>query len=240
MKSGAETIMAGTQTSLGDAVTRLLDILFAGAALLIAAPVFLIVVPVLRFSGEGEIFYRQTRIGRGHKPFGLLKFATMMKNSSSMSAGELTLPNDPRVLPIGKFLRKTKLNELPQLLNILSGDLSVIGPRPQTAHYFATFSPAAQAVVATVRPGLSGIGSVLFRNEEEIFGRVPDPVAFDHNVIMPYKGEVERWFVANRSVALYFELIVTTVLVVLAPGANLHRRLLSRVPPPPAELAPLL
>jgi lipopolysaccharide/colanic/teichoic acid biosynthesis glycosyltransferase len=223
-----------------DAVMRGLDILFAGVALILAAPLFLVLVPLLLFTGEGAVLYRQIRVGRYRRPFGLLKFATMVKGASAMGAGELTLPNDTRVLPVGRFLRKTKLNELPQLINILTGDLSVIGPRPQTPRYFDDFRPEHRDCVASVRPGLSGAGSVLFRDEEAIFARVPDPIAFDHEVIMPYKGEVECWYVANRSVALYLELLVATALVVLMPGANFRRRLLARVPQPPAALAGLL
>ncbi|MBN8811819.1 MULTISPECIES: sugar transferase [unclassified Sphingomonas] len=226
--------------SFGDVATRALDIGFAVFALVLASPIFLTVVPLLRFTGEGAVFYRQIRIGRGGKPFGLLKFATMVKNAASIGSGELTLPNDTRVLPVGRFLRKTKLNELPQLINILTGDLSLIGPRPQTPHYFDAFLPEQRACVASVRPGLSGAGSVIFRDEETIFTKVPDPVAFDHDVIMPYKGEIECWFVAHRSTALYFELILATVGVVLLPRAGFHRRLLARVPQPPATLAGLL
>ena len=223
-----------------DIVARASDLFLAGSALVLISPLFLALIFVLSFTGEGVIFYRQRRIGRGGRPFELLKFATMVENAAAMGAGELTLPNDPRVLPVGRFLRKTKLNELPQLINILAGELSVIGPRPQTEHYFNVFSPEQRACIASVRPGLSGAGSVIFRDEEEIFAKVADPVAFDHLVIMPYKGTIECWFVENRSVTLYFELLLTTALVVALPGANFHRRLLARVPQPPAELAGLL
>jgi lipopolysaccharide/colanic/teichoic acid biosynthesis glycosyltransferase len=221
-------------------VIRCLDLVFALAALLALAPVLLVVIPVLRLSGEGEVFYRQVRIGRGGREFKLLKFATMLKHSATIGSGELTLPNDPRVLPIGRVLRKTKLNELPQLWNILVGDLSLIGPRPQTRRYYDCYRAQDRAVIAQVRPGLSGVGSILFRDEEALLARVADPVAFDDHVITPYKGQVEHWFVLHQSVPLYFELIVTTLMVVLMPAAGLHQRLLRRVPAPPAALAPLL
>lgn len=231
---------ASDQFRWSDAATRGFDILLAALGLLITLPIFILVIPLLRLTGEGDVFYRQTRIGMNGREFGLLKFATMLRNSANIGSGELTLPNDQRVLPVGRLLRKTKLNELPQLINILSGDLSVVGPRPQTPHYFGAFLPGHQNFVASVRPGLSGVGSVIFRDEEQIFARVSDPVAFDHQVIMPYKGEIESWFVAHRSVALYFELILATVAVVAFPGAKLHRRLLARIPQPPADLAGLI
>jgi len=221
-------------------VIRGFDLLFSLAALLVLSPLLLLVAISLRFSGEGEIFYRQVRIGKGGREFYLLKFATMMKNSPAIGSGELTLPNDPRVLPLGRFLRKTKLNELPQLLNIVAGDLSLIGPRPQTRRYYDCYHPADRAMIDTIRPGLSGVGSILFRDEETLLSKVFDPITFDDQVITPYKGQVERWFAVNQSVSLYFELIFTTILVVLLPSSRLHRWLLLRVPAPPATLTKLL
>ena len=217
------------------------DLLFSLAALLAFSPLLLLVALALRFSGEGEVLYRQVRIGKGGREFHLLKFATMMKNSPAMGSGELTLPNDPRVLPLGRILRKTKLNELPQLLNIVAGDLSLIGPRPQTRRYYGCYHPADRAWIDTIRPGLSGVGSILFRDEEKLLSKLADPVAFDDQVITPYKGQVEHWFAVNQSVSLYFELIFATVLVVLLPSSRLpHQRLLRRIPPPPVELSKLL
>ena len=221
-------------------VIRGLDLLFSLVALTAFSPLLLSVAIALRFSGEGEVFYRQVRIGKGGREFRLLKFATMMKDSPAMGSGELTLPNDPRVLPLGRILRKTKLNELPQLLNIVAGDLSVIGPRPQTRRYYDCYAAADRAWIDTIRPGLSGVGSILFRDEEALLATVVDPVTFDDQVITPYKGQVEHWFAVNQSVSLYFELIITTVLVVLWPSSGLHQRLLRRVPAPPAVLSKLL
>jgi lipopolysaccharide/colanic/teichoic acid biosynthesis glycosyltransferase len=221
-------------------VIRGLDLLFSLVALTAFSPLLVMVAIALRFSGEGEVFYRQVRIGKGGREFRLLKFATMMKNSPAMGSGELTLPNDPRVLPLGRVLRKTKLNELPQLLNIVVGDLSVIGPRPQTRRYYDCYAAADRAWIDTIRPGLSGVGSILFRDEEALLATVADPVTFDNQVITPYKGQVEHWFAVNQSVSLYFELIITTVLVVLWPSSGLHQGLLRRVPEPPAVLKKLL
>lgn len=221
-------------------VIRGFDLVFSLAALLALSPLLVLVAIALRFSGEGEVLYSQVRIGKGGREFNLLKFATMMKNSPSMGSGELTLPNDPRVLPMGRFLRKTKLNELPQLWNIVAGDISLIGPRPQTRRYYDCYLQEDRAWIDRIRPGLSGVGSILFRDEESLLAEVPDPVAFDDQVITPYKGQVEHWFAVNQSVALYFELIITTVLVVILPSSGLHLRLLRLVPPPPPALSELL
>jgi lipopolysaccharide/colanic/teichoic acid biosynthesis glycosyltransferase len=220
--------------------TRLFDILFSLIGLSLLFPILLIVMVILRFSGEREVFYRQVRIGRGECKFHLLKFATMLQDSPDTGSGELTLPNDPRVLPFGQILRKTKLNELPQLWNILVGDLSFIGPRPQTPRYYNCFREEDRLWIAKVRPGLSGVGSILFRDEEKLLSHIDNPVAFDDHVITPYKGVVEHWYVLHQSISLYLELIFTTLMVVLIPAADFQQRLLRRIPAPPPVLSKLL
>jgi lipopolysaccharide/colanic/teichoic acid biosynthesis glycosyltransferase len=157
-----------------------------------------------------------------------------------MGAGELTLPHDTRVLPLGRVLRKTKLNELPQLLNILKGDISIIGPRPQTPKFYLCYRKEDRALISLVRPGLSGVGSILFRNEEELIANVQDPVVFDMEVIMPYKGRIEGWFVTQQSLGLYLELILISIMVVIFPNRGFHRGIMSRLPPPPHLLSNLL
>ena len=147
---------------------RFFDILFSIIALVVFSPFLIPVSIILKLSGEGEIFYIQQRVGKDGKMFGLLKFATMLKDSANIGTGTITVKNDPRVLPIGKFLRKSKINELPQLLNILLGDMSVIGPRPQAERCFLAFPKIAQDAIIQVKPGLSGIGSIVFRDEENI------------------------------------------------------------------------
>jgi lipopolysaccharide/colanic/teichoic acid biosynthesis glycosyltransferase len=154
--------------------------------------------------------------------------------------GELTISDDPRVLPFGKFLRKTKINELPQLINIILGDLSIIGPRPQPPQYFYAYNLKDRKYITQMRPGLSGIGSILFRNEELIISSAANPVQFDTEIIIPYKAKVEKWFVRNFSILLYFELIAFTFLVVFFPRNNFHNHILKRLPFPPAELASYL
>lgn len=216
---------------------RLLDILLSGLALLVLSPLLLPIILILRLTGEGEVFYTQQRIGRGGKPFGLYKFATMLKNSPNMGTGTVTVKNDPRVLPMGRFLRKTKINELPQLLNIFKGDMSVIGPRPQTQRCFNAFPVRSQAEIIKVRPGLSGIGSIVFRDEEELMHASKDPERFYDEVIMPYKGVLEEWYVANQGLWTYLVCIFVTAWVVLFPKSTLAWRVFRGLPAVPAELA---
>ena len=133
-------------------MVRLLDIIFSGLTILVLSPFLVAILIVLRFTGEGEIFFKQERIGKGGKKFQLYKFATMLKNSPNIGSGEITMRDDPRVLPLGKLLRKTKINELPQLFNILIGDMSVIGPRPLTPQTFDAYSETTQSLITQVLP----------------------------------------------------------------------------------------
>ena len=141
---------------------RFFDIIFSGIALTLLSPFFLPLMFILRITGEGEVFFSQNRVGLGGKNFKLYKFATMLKDSPQMGTGTVTVKNDPRILPLGGFLRKTKINELPQLINIFNGNMSIIGPRPQTRRCFDAYPLSSQNEIIKVRPGLSGIGSIVF------------------------------------------------------------------------------
>lgn len=215
---------------------RLLDLLFSSLALLALAPLLLPIALVLRLTGEGEVFYVQQRVGRGGRLFGLYKFATMLRDSPNLGTGTVTVKDDPRVLPLGRFLRKTKINELPQLLNILKGDMSIVGPRPQTRRCFDAFPARSQAEITKVRPGLTGIGSIVFRDEEELMHASADPETFYDAVIMPYKGSLEEWYVENRGALTYAATIFVTAWVVLAPSSHMVWRVFSGLPSPPDEL----
>ena len=216
---------------------RLLDILLSGLALLVLSPLLVPIAIALRLTGEGEVFYVQQRVGRGGRMFGLYKFATMLKNSPNLGTGTVTVKDDPRVLPLGRFLRKTKLNELPQLLNILKGDMSIVGPRPQTQRCFDAFPARSQAEIMKVRPGLSGIGSIVFRDEEELMHASAEPERFYDEVIMPYKGALEEWYVAHQGLWTYLAAIFVTAWVVLFPESRLAWRVFPQLPAVPAELA---
>jgi len=215
---------------------RIFDIIFSGIALVLLSPLFLPLMFILRVTGEGEIFFPQCRVGRGRKHFKLYKFATMLKDSPNMATGTVTVKNDPRVLPMGGFLRKTKINELPQLINIINGDMSLIGPRPQTQRCFNAFSLSSQNVIVKVRPGLSGIGSIVFRNEEEMMHANNDPDKFYDVIVMPYKGKLEEWYVRNLSIRLYFQLIFITIYVVVFPRGKTVWAMLKKLPDPPKSL----
>lgn len=215
---------------------RCCDIVLSGLTLLVLSPLFVFIIVILRFSGEGQIFFLQERIGKGGQKFKLFKFATMLKDSPNIGTGAVTMKEDPRILPVGKFLRSTKINELPQLLNIFLGSMSLIGPRPLHAQTFNCYSATTKDLITQVRPGLSGIGSIIFREEEEIMHGSTASLHFYDNVIAPYKGSLEEWFVANKSLYLYFIAIYITIWVVLFPKSTIAWRSFKNLPEPPNEL----
>jgi lipopolysaccharide/colanic/teichoic acid biosynthesis glycosyltransferase len=215
---------------------RLLDMFFSALAMLALVPLFLLVSVILYLTGEGEILFVQKRLGRGGKEFGLIKFATMLKDSPNLGTGTVTLKNDSRVLTVGRILRKTKVNELPQLFNIFMGDMSVVGPRPQDQRCFDAFPPVSQQVISKVRPGLSGVGSIVFRNEEELMHDCKNPEVFYDNVIMPYKGKLEEWYVDNNGLVTYFSCILGTLWTLFSPSSAIAWKLFKGLPSPPPGL----
>ena len=215
---------------------RMFDLMASSIVLILLSPFLVLVCIGLKLSGEGKVFFLQKRIGKLGKTFTLYKFATMLKNSIALPGGEVTLRNDPRVLKLGKYLRLSKLNEVPQLLNVIKGDMSLVGPRPQTSSTFKLFDPEDQEKILSVKPGLSGIGSIIFRDEEYIFSLVDNPLEFDANIIMPYKGKLEAWYVRNKTLKLYFKLIFFTFQSLFHPKNGLSFDTFMDIPELPKEL----
>ncbi len=184
---------------------RVFDFIIAFTALLILSPVFIIVIIGLMLTGEREVFYFQERIGYRNRKFYICKFATMLKNSPNIGTGEITLRNDPRVTPFGKMLRRTKINELPQIINVLKGDMSIVGPRPLMKVSFVLYSEEDQQHIYSVRPGITGIGSLIFRDEEKMLSEAADPRAM-YLSIYPYKAELEKWYRSHFS--LYTDIMI--------------------------------
>ena len=205
---------------------RILDVLVSLLVLLLLSPLFLIIIFLLKISGEGEILYLQERIGFRNSKFKIWKFATMLKDSMNLGTGSITLQNDFRVTKIGIFLRKTKINELPQIINILKGDISLVGPRPLVTKTFTAYNSEVQSKIYNVKPGLTGIGSIIFRDEESIISSVndEDPYEFYKRVIAPYKGRLEIWYQLNCSFFLDLQLIFFTAWVILFPKSKLYEK----------------
>ncbi len=215
-------------------VKRALDALGAFVLLIPLSVLFVPIILVLLCTGEHAVFYRQTRIGRGGREFGILKFATMLKDSPNLAGGSLTVRGDPRVLPFGRFLRVSKINELPQVINVLVGDMSFVGPRPQVRGDFDHYTEAVKAAVTSVRPGITGIGSVVFRDEERFLSRPGiDPRAFYGEQIAPYKGALEEWYCDHATLRTDFLILWATAWSILRPSSALVFRVFPDLPPRP-------
>ena len=215
---------------------RFFDILFSGIAIIILFPLLIPVMIGLKLSGEHYIFYGQERVGRYGHSFKLLKFATMLKNSPNLPGGIYTSKDDPRMLPMGKFLRKTKINELPQLFNIFVGQMSIVGYRPPLKEQYMIFPEGTKQKLYHERPGLTGIGSIVFRNEEEILHHFDDKDYFHRNTIIPYKVKLEDWYVEQKKIFYYFMIIIITALIVIMPNKTIWKKLLHDLPAIPDEL----
>ncbi len=211
-------------------IKRIFDFAMSLLALLVLSPLLIPVIIGLLLTGEHYVFYFQERIGKGGKPFKIWKFATMLKNSPNMGTGTITTRNDPRVLPMGGFLRKTKINEIPQLINILIGNMSIIGPRPLVKRGYDEYSEDVKECISKMTPGLSGIGSVVFRDEEYYVSQADDPVAYAREVIQPHKGELEKWYFHNRSLWVDIQIIFLTAWAVLSPKNELVYKLFPTLP----------
>ena len=213
---------------------RLFDILSSTIALILLSPLLLPIMVLLRLTSEGEVFYFQERIGMHNKPFKIFKFATMLKNSSKMKGGYITVKNDTRITFMGGFLRKSKINELPQLLNIFLGHMSVVGPRPVMRVSFESYPKEIQKIIYNVKPGLTGIGSIIFRDEEDIITKVKvdggDIWDFYKNKIYPFKGKLEIWYQMNKSFLLDIKLIFITAWVILFSDSKIYEKFFSDLP----------
>lgn len=215
-------------------VKRVFDIVSSGLALVMLTPLLIPIMIGLKLTGEGYIWYKQERIGYKNKPFLIWKFATMLLNSPNMSGGIITTKKDPRITPMGGFLRKSKINELPQLINIFKGDMSIVGPRPLMRLSFDTYPTHVQEVIYNVRPGLTGIGSIIFRDEEELITEVKrkgeDTWDFYANKIYPFKGEVEKWYQEHESFLVDVKIIIITAWTIFNPSSEIVYRWFKELP----------
>lgn len=215
-------------------IKRFFDLLFSAITTLIISPILIPIMIGLKLTGEGYIFYHQDRVGHKNENFNILKFATMLKDSPNMAGGVITMKRDPRITPMGGFLRKTKINELPQLFNVLRGEMSFVGPRPVMPVSFAQYPEDVKKVIYNVPPGITGIGSIIFRDEEELITQAKadgkDPWDFYKNQIYPYKGRVEEWYQEHQSFYVDFMVLFLTAWVILFPESQLIYKIFPSIP----------
>lgn len=188
---------------------RAFDILVSFIALLILLPLLFLLALGVALGSPGGAFFRQTRVGKGGRPFQLLKFRSMRPGSEAQ--GQITVGGrDPRITGIGQFLRKSKLDELPQLWNVLIGDMSIVGPRPEVPKYVALYTPE-QRKVLSVRPGITGLASIAYINENEVLGRSADPERTYIEEVMPAKLALDLEYVGRAGVLTDLGIIGRTI-----------------------------
>ena len=193
------------------ACKRAFDILCSFLGLTVLSPVLLVVSVLVAVTSPGGVFFRQERIGKDGKPFRIFKFRSMRKDNAGL---KITTGNDSRITPVGRFLRKSKIDELPQLINVLVGDMSFVGPRPEVADYVNLYTPY-QRQVLLVRPGITGLASIRFRNENDLLTASDDPNRTYVDQIMPRKIDLDLEYIPRASVFYDIKLIFQTFAVVI-------------------------
>lgn len=205
------------------ALKRILDFIFAALFLVALLIPFIVIALLLTFTGEGKVFYLQERVGHNQQKFMIYKFATMLENSMNLGLKGTTVRNDPRVTNIGKYLRLLKVNELPQLINVFVGEMSFVGPRPLPPNSYLRYEDNVRVIISRSRPGITGIGSLVFRDEEKIITEVinknMDHRKFFVDFIYPYKGELEKWYYQNVSFTTDIKIIFLTAWYIIAPNS---------------------
>lgn len=194
---------------------RLFDIVLATVGLMLFAPVLVGAGLVVRLTSPGPILFRQERIGRGFRPFTIYKFRTMVVDAPRLGA-PLTCGDDPRITPVGRLLRKTKIDELPQLVNVLKGDMSFVGPRPEVRRYVEMFRADYEEILA-VRPGITDLASIAYRDEADVLGRAADPHAEYVERILPHKIRLAKEYPSRSSVCFDIGLILQTLAAIVRP-----------------------
>jgi lipopolysaccharide/colanic/teichoic acid biosynthesis glycosyltransferase len=194
---------------------RLFDIVAAAAGLIVLCPLFAIIAVLIKWDSDGPVFFRQSRIGRHFRPFFIYKFRTMLSDAPAIGP-LLTVGDDPRITRVGRWLRRTKLDELPQVINILTGDMSFVGPRPEVERYVRLFRTE-YAEILQVRPGITDLASLKYRAESTLLARSPKPEEEYVTRILPDKLRLGQQYVRELSLGRDVMLIARTLAAVVSP-----------------------
>ena len=200
---------------------RFFDVIFSIFGIIITGPIMLFSICILYLTGEKKPIFNQLRVGKNKQLFRLYKLRTMSEDGAHNS-GPITLHNDDRITIIGKFLRWSKIDEFPQFFNVLNGDLSFVGPRPLMPETFYKYKKSTQRIIVSIRPGITGAGSVMFRDESFILKSVSKEKQekFYIQNILPYKGQLEEWYVTNSSFIMDFKLLIFSSLIIVYSGVK--------------------
>jgi lipopolysaccharide/colanic/teichoic acid biosynthesis glycosyltransferase len=198
---------------------RALDMCVAGAGLIVLAPVFAAVAAAIRLEDGGPAIFLQVRVGLRGIPFRIAKFRSMTVVQDGRRS-EITVAGDPRITRVGRFIRRFKIDELPQLWNVLIGEMSLVGPRPETPALLQQYSPAQRSAITSLRPGVTDWASLLLRDESELLAASPDPAAFYRDELTPLKCEMWECYRKEAGVVTDLRILAATLWAVAAPGAE--------------------
>jgi len=207
-----------TPHPLDEGARRALDVVVSLAGLFVLSPLLALIALLVKATSAGPVLFVQERVGRGLVPFRLFKFRTMVADAPARGPA-ITVGSDARVTRVGGFLRRTKLDELPQLVNVLRGDMSLVGPRPEVPKYVALYGEAERRIF-TVRPGITDPSSLLYRDESAVLATYPDPERVYREVVLPYKIAVSLAYADSRTVLSDVGLLVRTALRLVTPGPD--------------------
>ena len=214
MPAGPDHLATSTPSTLTLALKRALDVAGSIAGLILLAPFFLIIPILIRLDSPGPAYFRQTRVGLHGRPFRIFKFRTMTIGGSGDGLA-LTVRADQRITRVGATLRKSKIDELPQLINVLAGDMSLVGPRPEVPEYFQFYSPEQQSVLLGMRPGITDYASILFHDESQLLDQASDPVSVYRHQIMPAKFRHYERYSRDIGIISDLRIILATMLTLV-------------------------
>jgi lipopolysaccharide/colanic/teichoic acid biosynthesis glycosyltransferase len=197
------------------ALKRALDVAGSAAGLVLLLPVFLVIAIVIKLDSPGSVFFRQERVGRGGRLFRIFKFRSMIADASHRGTA-LTVRADKRITRVGEFLRRSKLDELPQLVNVLAGDMSLVGPRPEVPEFMTFYTAEQRAVITSMRPGMTDYAAILFRDESALLDQGGDPVDIYRREIMPLKFAYYERYSREIEIVNDLRIVLATMLLLVA------------------------
>jgi lipopolysaccharide/colanic/teichoic acid biosynthesis glycosyltransferase len=196
---------------LYEPIKRIFDCGVAALGLILLLPLMAVIALLIKLDSPGSVFFAHERVGRHGRKFKVLKFRTMVQDAPKLG-GAITARHDPRITRIGRLLRTTKLDELPQLWNVLKGEMSLVGPRPEVERYVQLWEPALREQVLSVRPGITGLTQIRYRHEERLLAQQPDPEKYYREVLLPLKLASDAEYVRRRSLMFDLSLLLRTVI----------------------------
>jgi lipopolysaccharide/colanic/teichoic acid biosynthesis glycosyltransferase len=216
------------------AVKRILDVVGSALGLLLLLPVLAVVAVIIKFDSPGPIFFRQERIGRGGRSFRIFKFRSMVIGAAR-NGPALTVRADTRITRVGIFLRRSKLDELPQLINVLAGDMSIVGPRPEVPEFMKFYAPDQRAIILSMRPGITDYAAILFRDESSLLDPNSDPVEVYRHRIMPIKFAYYERYSREIGVLNDLRIILATILLLVVGRVPPRLGIECKLQPPPLQ-----